>query len=92
MTEKDLTYVILLFGLAGSTFASPWFHPQDVKEGNAGRIRHSETVSSAVVVSTGFALSVMSKSKTPFVAAVIISVMYICSYEYMMKYASEVER
>lgn len=88
------TTVILLIGEASGVFAgfcpswftvaSPFFHEQEAKPGNIKRIRWGEAAATAIVLSTGAAVSVSMKDRVPFIASCIIAGVFIAGYEYQI--------
>ena len=94
LDRDDVTIIILLIGEASGVFAgfcpswftvsSPFFHEQECKEGNVKRIRWGEIAATAIVVSTGFAVSWRSKSRLPLYASLAICGIFIGGYEYMI--------
>ncbi len=93
-----MTIVILLVGEASGVFAgfcpswftvaSPFFHEQEAKEGNVKRIRAGEAAATAIVLGTGWAVSVRGKGWLPFWASLAICGIFITGYEYQIKHPS----
>jgi protein-S-isoprenylcysteine O-methyltransferase Ste14 len=91
---EDLVLVPLIIGEASGVFAgfcpswftvsSPFFHEQDAKEGNVKRIRWGEAAATVIVVATGAALTVQTKSPVPWWISVGICAVFIGGYEYMI--------
>jgi hypothetical protein len=85
---------ILLLGMASGIFAgfcpswftvaSPFFHAQDAKAGNIKRIRWGEISATAIVLALGVAVSDAHNSPIPFIAAALISAIFVAGYEYMI--------
>lgn len=103
MNRDDITIIILLIGEASGVFAgfcpswftvsSPFFHEQSAKEGNVKRIRWGEIAATAIVVSTGVAVSMRSASKLPLYASIGICAVFIAGYEFMIAHpATEDEK
>jgi hypothetical protein len=106
LSTEDAIILILLIGEASGVFAgfcpswftvaSPFFHEQQAREGNIKRIRAGEAAASAIVLGTGWAVSLGTKSKFPLLASVAISAVFIGGYEYQIahpsKQPSEAER
>lgn len=98
MTDYDWDVVILLIGMASGVFAgfcpswftvaSPFFHEQNAKDGNIKRIRWGEAAATAIVVATGMAVSNSTGKAAPFVASVVISMIFVGGYEYMIAHPS----
>lgn len=101
MTKDDITIIILLIGEASGVFAgfcpswftvsSPFFHEQDAKKGNVKRIRWGEIAATAIVVATGAAVSVRSKSNDALYASILICLVFVAGYEYMIAHPSSGE-
>lgn len=99
LSRDDITIVILLVGEASGVFAgfcpswftvsSPFFHDQAAKEGNIKRIRWGEVAATAIVVATGFAVSMRSSSKLPLFASLAICAIFVAGYEYMIAHPSK---
>jgi hypothetical protein len=99
LSRDDITIIILLIGEASGVFAgfcpswftvsSPFFHEQDAKDGNVKRIRWGEVAATAIVVSTGAAVSWRSKSKLPLYASIAICGIFVTGYEYMIAHPSK---
>lgn len=97
-SRDDITIIILLVGEASGVFAgfcpswftvsSPFFHEQDAKAGNVQRIRWGEVAATAIVVATGAAVSMRSKSWLPLYASLAICGVFVTGYEYMIKHPS----
>jgi hypothetical protein len=98
-SRDDITIIILLIGEASGVFAgfcpswftvsSPFFHEQDAKKGNVKRIRWGELAASAIVISTGAAVTMRSDTSLPFWASVMISAVFVAGYEYMIAHPSK---
>lgn len=94
MSRDDITIIILLIGEASGVFAgfcpswftvsSPFFHEQEAKDGNVKRIRWGEIAATAIVVATGYAVSMRTRSKAPLWAAIGICAIFVTGYEYMI--------
>lgn len=94
MNKDDATIIILLIGEASGVFAgfcpswftvsSPFFHEQEAREGNIKRIRWGEIAATAIVVSTGVAVSLRSSNNLPIYASLAICGVFIGGYEYMI--------
>jgi hypothetical protein len=99
LSTEDAIILILLIGEASGVFAgfcpswftvaSPFFHEQDAKDGNIKRIRAGEAAASAIVLGTGWAVSLGTKSKFPLLASVAISAVFIGGYEYQIAHPSK---
>jgi len=100
MTRDDITILILLIGEASGVFAgfcpswftvsSPFFHEQASKEGNVKRIRWGEIAASAIVIATGAAVNMRTKTNLPLYGAIAICAVFVGGYEYMIAHpASE---
>jgi len=95
------TTIILLVGEASGVFAgfcpswftvaSPFFHEQEAKDGNVKRIRAGEVAATAIVLATGAAVSQSMNDPVPFVAAAIISGIFVFGYEYQIRNPSKQE-
>jgi len=93
-SADDITIIILLIGEASGVFAgfcpswftvsSPFFHEQGAKAGNVKRIRWGEIAATAIVVSTGAAVSVRTDKKLPLFASLGICAIFVAGYEYMI--------
>lgn len=91
----DITIWMLLIGEASGVFAgfcpswftvsSPFFHEQEAKEGNVKRIRWGEAAATAIVVATGAAVSIRTRTRSPLVVSLLISGVFIAGYEYMIQ-------
>jgi hypothetical protein len=98
LNKDDVTIIILLIGEASGVFAgfcpswftvsSPFFHEQDAKAGNVKRIRWGEVAATAIVVATGAAVSVRSKSNIALWASIAICAIFVGGYEYMIAHPS----
>lgn len=98
MNKDEITIIILLIGEASGVFAgfcpswftvsSPFFHEQEAKSGNVRRIRWGEIAATAIVVSTGIAVSLRTPSKLPLYASIAICGVFIAGYEYMIAHPS----
>ena len=96
LSKDTVTIIILLVGEASGVFAgfcpswftvsSPFFHEQEAKDGNVRRIRWGEIAASAIVISTGFAVSFRSASKIPLYASLLICGIFVFGYEYMIRH------
>lgn len=101
MSKDDITIIILLVGEASGVFAgfcpswftvsSPFFHEQQAKEGNIKRIRWGEIAATAIVVTTGAAVSMRSSNNLPLYASLLISAIFVSGYEYMIKHPATEE-
>lgn len=99
MSKDDITIIILLIGEASGVFAgfcpswftvsSPFFHDQAAKDGNIKRIRWGEVAASAIVIATGYAVSMRTTSKLPLLAALLICGIFVGGYEYMIAHPSK---
>ena len=97
-SKDDITIIILLIGEASGVFAgfcpswftvsSPFFHAQNAKEGNVKRIRWGEVAATAIVVATGFAVSMRTANKLPLYASIGICAVFVTGYEYMIAHPS----
>lgn len=98
LSTDDVTIIILLIGEASGVFAgfcpswftvsSPFFHEQEAKEGNVKRIRWGEVAATAIVVATGFAVTMRTRSKAPLYASMAICGVFVGGYEYMIAHPS----
>jgi len=89
------TTIILLIGEASGVFAgfcpswftvaSPFFHEQEAKAGNVKRIRAGEIAATAIVLGTGFAVSVSMNDRVPLYASAIICGVFVAGYEYQIR-------
>jgi hypothetical protein len=94
MEQRDIDIIILLTGMASGIFAgfcpswftvaSPFFHEQNAKDGNVKRIRWGEAAATLIVVAMGYAVSNNSGRKSPLVASIAISAVFVAGYEYMI--------
>jgi hypothetical protein len=94
MEQRDIDIIILLTGMASGIFAgfcpswftvaSPFFHEQNAKDGNIKRIRWGEAAATLIVVAMGYAVSNNSGRKSPLVASIAISSVFVAGYEYMI--------
>lgn len=92
------TTVILLIGEASGVFAgfcpswftvaSPFFHEQEAKPGNIKRIRWGEIAATAIVLSTGAAVSYSLEDRVPFIASVAIAGVFVAGYEWQIAHPS----
>jgi hypothetical protein len=99
LSTEDAIILILLIGEASGVFAgfcpswftvaSPFFHEQQAREGNIKRIRAGEAAASVIVLGTGWAVSLGTKSKFPLLASVAISAIFIGGYEYQIAHPSK---
>ena len=90
----DITIIILLIGEASGVFAgfcpswftvsSPFFHEQEAKAGNVKRIRWGEVAATAIVVSTGAAVSYRTGTRLPLLASLGICGIFVAGYEFMI--------
>lgn len=95
-SKDDITILILLIGEASGVFAgfcpswftvsSPFFHEQESKDGNVKRIRWGEIAATAIVVATGFAVSLRTTSKLPLYGSILICAVFVAGYEYMIQH------
>lgn len=100
MQHEDAVILILLIGEASGVFAgfcpswftvaSPFFHDQEAKAGNVGRIRAGEIAATLIVLGTGWAVSGPGNRKPLFFAAAIAAV-FIAGYEYQIAHPSKDE-
>lgn len=98
-SKDDITILILLIGEASGVFAgfcpswftvsSPFFHDQAAFDGNVKRIRWGEMAATAIVLSTGLAVSWRSSSKLPFWGAIAICAVFVGGYEYMIAHPAK---
>jgi len=98
-SKDDVTIIVLLIGEASGVFAgfcpswftvsSPFFHDQAAKEGNIKRIRWGEVAASAIVITTGLAVSMRSANKAALWASIIICAIFVAGYEYMIAHPSK---
>jgi hypothetical protein len=98
MEQRDIDIIILLTGMASGIFAgfcpswftvaSPFFHEQNAKDGNVKRIRWGEAAATLIVVAMGYAVSNNSGRKSPLVASIAISGIFVAGYEYMIAHPS----
>jgi hypothetical protein len=94
LSKDDITVIILIVGEASGVFAgfcpswftvsSPFFHEQEAKAGNVKRIRWGEAAATAIVLSTGWAVSYRQVSNAPLFASAAICLVFIAGYEYMI--------
>lgn len=99
MKTEDLYLVPLIIGEASGVFAgfcpswftvsSPFFHDQEAKSGNIQRIRWGEAAATAIVATTGWALSYQTKSAAPFWVSIGICAVFIGGYEYMIAHPAK---
>ena len=92
-TERWTT-TILLIGEASGVFAgfcpswftvaSPFFHEQEARDGNIKRIRAGEVAATAIVLATGFAVSVSMRDPWPMYSAAVICGVFVVGYEYQI--------
>ena len=88
------TTTILLIGEASGVFAgfcpswftvaSPFFHEQEARAGNIKRIRAGEVAATAIVLSTGIAVSLSMKDQFPMYASIVICAVFVGGYEYQI--------
>ena len=93
-STEDLSIVILLIGTASGVFAgfcpswftvsSPFFHEQEAKAGNVKRIRWGEIAATGIVTAMGYAVTKTTGRKTPLIASLAISGIFVAGYEYMI--------
>jgi hypothetical protein len=98
VSADRITITILIIGEASGVFAgfcpswftvsSPFFHEQEAKAGNVKRIRWGEVAATAIVVSTGLAVSYRTKDPVPLQASLIISGIFVAGYEFMLRHPS----
>lgn len=98
-SKDDVTIFILLIGEASGVFAgfcpswftvsSPFFHEQEAKSGNVKRIRWGEIAASAIVIGTGWAISLRSTNKSALWVSVGITGVFVAGYEYMIAHPSK---
>ncbi len=96
MKSTDVVYIPLIVSQASGVFAgfcpswftvsSPFFHEQEVKEGNVKRIRWGEVAATGIVVATGWALTVHTKSGFPLAVSVLTCGIFVAGYEYMIRH------
>lgn len=99
MKTEELVLIPLLIGEASGVFAgfcpswftvsSPFFHDQEAKEGNIKRIRWGEVAATAIVMATGYALTVTTKSAVPFWVSAGICAVFVGGYEYMIAHPAK---
>lgn len=99
LSTDDIIILILLIGEASGTFAgfcpswftvaSPFFHEQEAKQGNINRIRAGEIAASAIVIGTGWAVSLNSKNKFALLASLMICILFVVGYEYQIAHPSK---
>ena len=100
MEFQRIAIITLLIGEASGVFASfnpswftvssPFFHSQECKAGNIKRIRWGETAATVIVIATGWAIWKQTGDIIPFIAALLISALFVGGYEYMLAHpASE---
>lgn len=100
MDHDDAVILILLIGEASGVFAgfcpswftvaSPFFHEQEAKAGNVGRIRAGEIAATVIVLGTGWAVSAPGNRKPLWFAAAIAAV-FVAGYEYQIAHPSKPE-
>lgn len=93
-SRDDITIVILLIGEASGVFAgfcpswftvaSPFFHEQEARPGNVKRIRMGEIAASLIVIATGWAVAIRSRTWFPLYASVAICLVFIFGYEWQI--------
>lgn len=66
-----------------------FFHDQEAKPGNVKRIRAGEVAATAIVVGTGWAVSVRSTGNVALWASIIISALFVAGYEYQIAHPSK---
>jgi hypothetical protein len=66
-----------------------FFHDQEAKAGNIKRIRAGEVAATAIVVGTGWAVSVRSTGNVALWASIAISVIFVTGYEYQIRNPSK---
>ena len=98
VSKDDATIIVLLIGEASGVFAgfcpswftvaSPFFHEQEAKSGNIKRIRAGEIAAAAIVIGTGWAVSVRSTGNIALWAAIAICALFIVGYEYQIAHPS----
>lgn len=101
LSRDDATILVLLIGEASGVFAgfcpswftvaSPFFHEQEAREGNIKRIRAGELAATAIVVGTGWAVSVRSTGNVALWASIAISVVFVAGYEFQIAHPSKQE-
>jgi len=99
LSKDDATIIVLLIGEASGVFAgfcpswftvaSPFFHEQEAKPGNVKRIRAGEIAATAIVVGTGWAVSIRSTGNIALWASIAISVLFVAGYEYQIAHPSK---
>ena len=99
LSKDDATIMVLLIGEASGVFAgfcpswftvaSPFFHEQEAKPGNVKRIRAGEIAATAIVVGTGWAVSIRSTGNVALWASIIISALFVAGYEYQIAHPSK---
>lgn len=92
--NEDLAVAAIIVGEASGVFAgfcpswftvsSPFFHEQDAKEGNIKRIRWGEMAATAIVLTTGISMSVLSGKWLSLYVSMLICLIFIGGYEYMI--------
>lgn len=98
LTPDVTTLIPLLVGEASGVFAgfcpswftvaSPFFHEQGARAGNIKRIRWGEVAATAIVMSTGVALSVRTANAIPLATSAVITGIFIVGYEYQIAHPS----
>ena len=93
-SQDDAVILILLIGEASGVFAgfcpswftvaSPFFHEQSARDGNIKRIRAGEFAATAIVLGTGWAVS-LGRGRAPLLWAAIISAVFVAGYEYQIR-------
>jgi hypothetical protein len=102
LSKDDATILILLIGEASGVFAgfcpswftvsSDFFHDNGAVEGNKKRIRQGEIAATAIVVSTGWAVSARSPGWVPLYASIGISAIFIGGYEWAIAHPSREDK
>jgi hypothetical protein len=99
LSTDDAIILPLLVGEASGVFAgfcpswftvaSPFFHDQEAKAGNVGRIRAGEACATAIVLATGWAISKQTGSSFALIASAAISAVFVVGYEYQIAHPSK---
>ena len=97
-TKTDFNTTILLVGMSSGVFAgfapswftvaSPFFHEQGAVEGNIKRVRWAEIAGSTITIAMGVMLTNQEGSPVPFIASILISLVFCAGYEFMIKHPS----